>query len=146
MINVTIKVDTSRLDRAMADFPVRVAQVKTRILAYAGQAVASRSTQAFRTASFRPSPWAPRKNPGDRHPLLIRSGNLRHSISWKFLNDRAVVVGSNQKYSLYHQHGTRRMPARPFFPIDAGGRLMPDMARKIAREAARISLDEMKKL
>jgi len=59
MIKISIGVDTSRLDRALADFLARVAQVKTRILAYAGQIIASRATLAFRTASLRPSPWAP---------------------------------------------------------------------------------------
>ena len=51
MIDVTISVDTSKIDRTLADFPVKVAAVKTRALAYIGQVVASRATLAFRTAS-----------------------------------------------------------------------------------------------
>ncbi len=73
MIEVEVKVDTSKFDRAMADFPVRIAQAQSRALWYIGQAVASRAQQAFRTSAFRPSPWAPRKDKKAKHPLLIRS-------------------------------------------------------------------------
>lgn len=31
----------------------------------------------------------------------------------------SVTVGTNVAYALYHQEGTARMPARPFFPKDA---------------------------
>ena len=146
MIEVEVKVDTSRFDRMMSDFPARVAQAKTRALWYIGQAVASRATQAFRTSSFRPSPWAPRKDKKAKHPLLIRSGNLRQSITWRWNGDDAVVVGSPAKYARYHQFGTKRMPARPFFPFDEQGRLTPSMAGKIDRQVARIFREEMGKL
>ena len=145
MIEITFAVDTSKIDCLRADFPVMVAEVESRILAYVGQTVASRATQAFRTPSFRPSPWAPRKG-GGRHPLLIRSGALRQSVFWKFSGDDAVVVGSDRKYAAYHQHGTKRMPARPFVPVDAKGRLVPAVHDKISRGVARIVNDEMRRL
>ena len=159
MIDVTISVDTSKIDRTLADFPAMVAAVQTRALAYIGQAVASRATLAFRTASFRPSPWAPRKpsyivtvnkktgkktKKLDNHPLLIKSGSLRQSISWKFSGDDAVVVGTDRKYAGYHQFGTKHMPARPFMPFDRNGNLTPAMAGKIEREIRRIVADELK--
>ena len=146
MIEVEVKVDTSKFDRAMADFPVRIAQAQSRALWYIGQAVASRATQAFRTAAFRPSPWAPRKNKGDGHPLLIRSGNLRQSITWRFNGSDSVVVGSPARYAIYHQMGTKRMPAMPFFPIDERGQLTPAMKSKIDRNVARIFKEEMVKI
>ena len=94
MISVTIDLDTSRFDRMMSDFPVRMAAAKRRALAAIGTAVASRAQLAFRTASLRPAPWAPRKpsKRDDGHPLLIRSGNLRirHELIdcdlYRFLN------------------------------------------------------------
>ena len=76
MISVSIKVDTSKFDRLMSDFPAAMARARTRALKDIGQHVASDATEAFRTASLRPSPWAPRKDRAT-HPLLIKSGTLR---------------------------------------------------------------------
>ena len=143
---ITITVDTSQLDKNLADFPARFAEAQKRALQAIGQLVASRATQAFRTASFRPSPWAPRKDKKSTHPLLIKSGNLRQSISWKLDGPDTVVIGSSQKYAPYHQHGTKNMPARPFFPIDRYGNLTPSVAGKINRTVEKIYVEELGKL
>ena len=143
---ITITVDTSQLDKKLADFPARMAAAQKRALQAIGQQVASRATQAFRTASFRPSPWAPRKDKKSTHPLLIKSGNLRQSISWKLDGPDTVVIGSSQKYAPYHQHGTKNMPARPFFPIDRYGNLTPSVAGKINRTVEKIYVEELGKL
>lgn len=119
---ITITVDTSQLDKTLSDFPARMAAAQKRALEYIGQKVASRAQQAFRSPSFRPSPWEPRKS-GGNHPLLIKSGALRQSISWKLEGTDTVVIGSDKKYAIYHQEGTKHMPARPFFPIDKYGQL-----------------------
>jgi phage gpG-like protein len=148
MIEIEVKVDTSRFDRMMSDIPERMAAVKRRALAAIGQQVASRATQAFRTPAFRPSPWAARKpsKRDDGHPLLIRKGTLRQSIRWRLNGDDAVVVGSDRKYAPYHQMGTKNMPARPFFPFDQSGRLVPGMERKIVGTIERICGEELGKL
>ena len=119
---ITITVDTSQLDKRLSDFPARMAAAQKRALEYIGQKVASRATQAFRSPSLRPSPWEPRKS-GGNHPLLIKSGALRQSISWKLEGTDTVVIGSDKKYAIYHQEGTKKMKARPFFPIDKYGQL-----------------------
>ena len=119
---ITVTVDTSQLDKTLSDFPARMATAQKRALEYIGQKVASRATQAFRSPSLRPSPWEPRKS-GGNHPLLIKSGALRQSISWKLEGTDTVVIGSDKKYAIYHQEGTKHMPARPFFPIDKYGQL-----------------------
>ena len=145
---ITITVDTSKFDRMMADFPVRLAAAKKRALEAIGQAVASRATLAFRTPSLRPSPWAPRKpsKRDDGHPLLIRSGNMRQSIKWELRGDDTVAIGTPTKYAPFHQHGTKNMLARPFFPIDSRGQLVPAMASKVARTVERIYTEELGKL
>ena len=145
---ITITVDTSKFDRMMADFPVRLAAAKKRALEAIGQAVASRATLAFRSPSLRPSPWAPRKpsKRDDGHPLLIRSGNMRQSIKWELRGDDTVAIGTPTKYAPFHQHGTKNMPARPFFPIDRHGQLVPAMASKVARTVERIYTEELGKL
>ena len=148
MIKVEVRFDTSRLDRMLHDFPLALARAQKRVLAAAGQLVASRTTLAFRTPSMRPTPWAPRKKSkrDDGHPLLIKSGAMRQSIRWRLDGTNAVVVGSDKKYAPYHQHGTKKMPARPFFPIDAHGRLVPEMERKINRMVEKIYQEELGKL
>lgn len=144
---IEIHIDTSSLERIAEDLPNRLEAAKTRALKAIGQEVVTRATLAFRTASFRPSPWAPRKpsKKDDGHPLLIRTGDLRQSISWKLDGVDAVVVGSSKKYAMYHQHGTKHMPARPFFPVDAYGRLVPAMERKLGKKVVEIYRDELGK-
>lgn len=148
MISVTISLDTSRFDRMMSDFPVRMAAAKRRALADIGTAVASRAQLAFRTASLRPAPWAPRKasKRDDGHPLLIRSGNLRQSITWRLNGSDSVVVGAPVKYASYHQLGTKKMPARPFFPFDRNGQPTPRIMRKIKADIEAAYEAELRKL
>jgi len=146
MIEVSIKVDTSRFDRMMSDFPAAMARAKLRALKDIGQHVASDATLAFRTASLRPSPWAPRKDTKATHPLLIKSGSLRQSIRWRLDGTDAVVIGSPMKYAPYHQLGTKKMPARPFFPVDKAGRLTPRIMRKIQADVQRAYEAELRKL
>jgi len=145
-VTIEVKVNTSNLDRLLADFPAALARAQQRALADIGQAVASRATLAFRTPSLRPSPLAPRKptyivkvnkktkkktKKLDDHPLLIKSGAPRQSIGWKLEGNDAVVVGSDKVYASYHQFGTKHTPARPFLPVDANGNLTPPMMQKI---------------
>ena len=146
MIEIEIKADTSRFDRTMADFPAAMDAARFRARRDIGQAVASRATLAFRTSSLRPSPWAPRKDQKSTHPLLIRSGALRQSITWQLRGTDAVVVGTDRKYAGYHQRGTKNMPARPFFPMDKNGNLVPEMERKIRRVIERDFREELERL
>ena len=145
---ITISVDTSSIDKVLADFPVRIAAAQKRALQAIGQSVASRATQAIRTVSLRPATWPPRKpsKRDDGHPLLIKSGDMRQSISWKLDGEDTVVVGSSKEYARYHQEGTKHMPARPFFPIDRNGQLVPGMESKIQRTVERIYGEELGKL
>ena len=63
-----------------------------------------------------------------RWPLRRRSGKLRRSLTWagQRLGPRGVYesspdalrFGSNVFYGRFHQHGSRRMSARPLIHID----------------------------
>ena len=143
MISVTVSVDTSKFDRMMSDIPGALARAEDRALRDIGQAVASRTTRAFRESHLRPSPWAPRKDKKATHPLLIRSGSLRQSFAWRVTGPDTVQIGTDRTYASYHQQGTKHMPARPFFPVDANGNLVPDMKNKIARNLERIYMEEL---
>ena len=143
---ITITVDTSRFDRMMADFPAAMERARRVALNQIGNTVRNRTTAAFRSPSLRPSPWAPRKDKKSTHPLLIRSGALRQSITWRLRGTDAVVVGTDRKYAGYHQRGTKSMPARPFFPMDKNGNLVPEMERKIRRVIERDFQEELERL
>ncbi len=146
MIEVSIKVDTSRFDRMMSDFPAAMARAKLNALRAIGQHVASEATLAFRTASLRPSPWAPRKDKKATHPLLSYSGSLRQSSRVRLDGSDAVVIGSPMKYAKYHQRGTKKMPARPFFPVDEAGRLPPRTMRQIRADVEAAYGAELRRL
>jgi phage gpG-like protein len=150
MINIDVKIDTSRFDRMMSDLPGAMARAQKRALEDIGTAVESRATRAFKNPNLRPATWAPRKpsKHDDGHPLLIKHprGGLWKSITHRLEGADTVVVGSDKEYAGYHQTGTKHMPARPFFPVDANGRLVPEMERKIQRVARKAYEDELKKL
>lgn len=148
-MNIVVSVDTSKFDKMLSDLPSAMMRARRQALKDIGAAVASRATLAFRTPQMRPSPWAPRKpsKRDDGHPLLVKSGSLRQSISWK-LNGmmNMVVVGTDKKYAPYHQTGTKNMPARPFLPVDANGNLVPAMQRKIEKIVIEDYADEARKV
>ena len=146
MINVTVSVDTSRFDRLLHDVPAALARAQRKALSSIGAHVASEATRAFRDPALRPSPWAPRKDNKAKHPLLIKSGSLRQSISWRISAPDTVQIGSDKKYASYHQFGTKRMPARPFFPIDKSGRLTPRMEKKINADVEKAFAAEFARL
>ncbi len=147
---INIEISTKGFDKLLADFPNRFATAQKRTLEAIGTEVSSRAERAFRSETLRPSPWAPRKpsKRDDGHPLLIKHphGGLWKSIRHRLEGSDTVVVGSDKGYAGYHQFGTKRMPARPYFPIDQHGRLTPAMESKIQGMAGRIYEDELKKL
>ena len=159
-MNIQVKVDTSQLDKMLADFPATLAVAQQSALLSIGAEIKSQAERAFRHPNYRPSPWAPRKEEyqrvvnkrtgkakfkrKDTWPLLIKSGKLRQSIAFKLEGKDAVVVGSDAKYAPYHQFGTKHMPARPFFPLDKSGDLTPRVKQKIIRIAERTMAEEFR--
>lgn len=104
---------------------------------------------AFRTET---SPdgvrWEPPKSPVNNGKLLVRTGTLqRAAISAA----RKVVIEGNRltarlegvSYAAFHQFGTRRMPARPFFGIWFQARMK---IGKIVKKAVDKQLADAKKV
>ena len=145
---ITVTIDASGLTRKLADFPKALARAQRKALDYIGARVASDATRAFKNASLRPSPWAPRKDKKATHPLLIKhpDGGLWKSIDHRLEDYDTVVIGSDKKYAIYHQQGTKHMPARPFFPIDAQGQLTPRIMRKIKADVEAAYKEEIDKV
>ena len=145
---ITVTIDTSDLTRKLADFPAALARAQRKALDYIGSRVASDATRAFKNASLRPSPWAPRKDTKATHPLLIKhpEGGLWKSIDHRLEGEDTVVIGTDKEYAIYHQQGTKNMPARPFFPIDKYGQLTPRIMRKIKADVEAAYKEEIDKV
>jgi len=161
VIDVTISVDTAKLDRLLSDFPHALAAAKRNALKAIGDEIKSEADQTFRNPVMRSSPWAPRKptyivtenkrtgkkkRKLDDHPLLQKSGLMKQGIDKKIVGSNTVVIGTPQEYIKYHQFGTKHMPARPVFPIDAKGQLTPRMTRKIHKLVNEALEDELRKI
>ncbi len=114
-------------------------------------------------ASFRPVPWPAKK---DGSPsILQKSTTLAKSFHLSVSNDGATL-SNPMPYAAIHQFGGRtaphrivprkgkalkfggkffaavnhpgsNIPARPFFPVDAGGQLIPKAENLIARAGER---------
>lgn len=80
------------------------------------------------TGSRDPSgkPWAPRKNIGDGHPLLMDTGRLMQAATGggaghsSAASSRELSVGvsdASVPYAKYHETGTSKMPARRFMGV-----------------------------
>ena len=146
-MDIEVKVDTSQFDRLLADFPAALARAQRNALVVIGNEVKNRTTDAFKHPGLRPSPWAPRKS-GGKWPLLIKHPHtgLWQSFRSKLQGNDTVVIGTDKKYAGYHQLGTKKMPARPFMPVDAKGDLTPDMVRKINKLVAKDVQEELAKI
>jgi hypothetical protein len=98
----------------------------------AGLVIESLAKRAFREPAVRPAPWASLspatiKDKTRRRKslaVLIRDAVLVRSPRITSLSNRAVTIGTDRPYAVYHQTGKGRM-YRPFFPFDARGRLTP---------------------
>lgn len=67
--------------------------------------------------------WPPRKRAGDGHPILINKGSLLQAAtgggagSVGRIGTGEVTIGVSDAsvgYAKFHQHGTSKMPPRPF--------------------------------
>ncbi len=117
------------------------------VLRAAGAALASASTRSFREPAFRVEPWAPLK-PATLKAKRGRGGILMGDPPVLFRSILAaepagdeIEVGTDRAYGLFHQFGTRRIPARPFIPI-SGDILAPAAAQMVA-EATEAALNAL---
>lgn len=69
--------------------------------------------------------------------ILVESGNLKNR--WiPYVEDDGVTISNNTAktekgyiYGFAHQYGTKKIPARPFLPIDDNGNLEPRLLKTI---------------
>lgn len=113
----------------------------------AGLVIATRAVRAFDEPGVRPAPWqglkastlAAKAKANKSDAILKRDGVLWRSIRITGLTKANVTIGTDRFYAQFHQLGTKRMPARPFFPFDQSGRLEEKAATRV-QDAIRIKL------
>lgn len=135
-----------------------------KVLEAMGTSLVSVTKRAFNDASLRPATWAAVKKQGGAP--LKKSGALWQSIRIVETNSKSVTVGTDRPYAVYHQFGTGPyvirpkgkkalfwpgamhpvkqinhpgIPARPFFPFDSAGKMIPSAIRQV-EAAARVAL------
>jgi len=92
-------------------------------------------------AQGRPNKWQPlseryasfkSQSAGSGKPILEFHGKLKQSINAKHTNNNAMVR-TGVLYGVYHQTGTRKMPARPFMPDSKNPNIPPFDSKGIGR-------------
>jgi phage gpG-like protein len=78
--------------------------------------------------------WAPLRTPRPGGSVLVRTGALRSAVSAPTVRHDGFTLTSTS-YGSFHQHGTRKMPARPFLP---GERLPLSWESEMQRDLDRV--------
>jgi len=140
-----------------------------KVLEAMGLSLVSSTKRAFNDQSLRPLPW-PELKKSSGAPLK-KSGALRQSPRVTETTSNSVTVGTDRPYAVYHQFGTGPyvirpttkkalfwpgarhpvrmvnhpgLPARPFFPFDASGKMIP-AAMRLVEAAANKALSALLK-
>ena len=156
---VSFKVTKDTLSPGLAKVARNCGNPKA-VLQDMGDELVSMTVQAFTNSSFRAMPWPPVKKAGGQP--LYASGALKHSIRITALTNNFVMVGTDRLYASYHQFGTRPydiiakakkarfwpgarhpvkkvhhpgLPARPFFPFNESGEMIPAAKQRIEATA-----------
>lgn len=87
--------------------------------------------------------WKQLHYPGQ--PILVREGTLRSSLQWRSKSPGpggilrafpdSVIAGTSVPHGVFHQEGTRHMPARPFLPTPDPKKWAPLIAQWILTKA-----------
>lgn len=110
---------------------------KRPLLLAMGTAFLSVGKQAFTDPAKRPATWAPRQD-DKPHPLLMESGTLETSLTVRVDGSKAIV-SSDRPYAAIHQLGGEHIPARPYLPFYANGRIT-DLGRTRVENALKAAL------
>ncbi len=118
---------------------MRALSARGPILEAIGGELVALTKRAFTDPALRPSPWPPRqRSSATPHELLLKTGALRDSIRVVQTARDSVSVGSDLPYAAVHQFGSAHqkgrgggIPARPFFPYDASGTMLPQARRRM---------------
>jgi phage virion morphogenesis protein len=117
LMPATITVQTHGFEQAELRIARMLASKKPMLLAQLAETMRKQTVERFGTkVSPDGAAWAPLKQPGKNRgsgDILVDTGTLRGSIA-SFVTGDAAGAGTGVQYGGFHQHGTRKMVARPF--------------------------------
>ena len=107
----------------------------------AGEVLVQMAKRSFDEPALRAAPWPALKpatikakaRANKSNAILKRNGLLWRSLRVIGVDKTRVTVGSDRPYATFHQIGTRHIPARPFFPVTAQGKLTPAAKARVER-------------
>lgn len=112
----------------------RAAKDKRPLLRAMGTAAVTLGKQAFTDSGLRPAEWLGRKD-DKPHNLLMLATMLYRSVRIGDVSGDQVTIVSDRPYAAVHQLGSEKLgiPARPFLPFMADGRLTATGAERVNR-------------
>ena len=145
MIEFTYTINSQPAEKALANFQASLANQSPALREIAGDFREMIARQFASEGRAEGTPWAGRKasRSGARHekrltaeaqrtqrddsraaPLLVRTGALQRSLTVRGaaghverLEAQSLAIGTSLPYALFHQMGTRRLPARPIIVL-----------------------------
>ncbi len=151
-----IEITISGLDKAVAGLGALASREARAAIAREAATELQRITeQNFTSTRLRPAPWAPLaastlaglSRPRKRAAKKVKAGasplidtsTLFKSFSVQNVSEGGAELESTQEYSVYHQFGTKTIPARPFVPLTGArggeGKPTPAAERLLQRAA-----------
>jgi phage gpG-like protein len=133
MIEFTYTINSQPVEMALENFQASLADQTAALREIADDFREMVARQFASEGRAEGTPWAPRAGRGGPRgrprqaqglPLLVRSGALRDSLirpsalgHVEDLKAQSLEIGTGLGYALFHQTGTRRMPARPIIVL-----------------------------
>jgi HK97 gp10 family phage protein len=114
--------DIKEFEVYIKELPIKLNKAVVQSLHQAAQETESRLSRLFKTEGRSEGvEWAPLKEAylkwkikkGFSEKKLHKTATLAQSFN-SIVNETSAVVGTPVPYSVYHEFGTRKMPARPF--------------------------------
>jgi phage gpG-like protein len=129
MIEFTYSLNLESVEKALTEFQESLADQQPALAAIADDCREMIAEQFASQGGAEGTPWAPlapstlrrrRASPS----ILYATGALRRSLTEpgaaghiEELEDQSLTLGTRLPYALYHQTGTRRLPARPIIVL-----------------------------
>lgn len=140
VVRVRVSCDASRAIARLEAMQQRTRDF-TPLFVYAKEQLRLANAENFSTGGLPVGGWRPRDSEEDyRWPILDKGGKLKRSLiglsgAPNVITPKYAEFGTDVEYAVYHQYGTRYMPARKIVYDPRG--FSEDLANKAASWVAR---------
>lgn len=143
-MNVTLEIRNADLAAALEGVDAALWQVRSNVQLAMGSEFQEAVWDNIGDSGLdRPVPWPPlspkyARRVGRNHATLYVSGALKHSIKLDNSDPEGCLVffDGSVPYGMVHQFGGgNNIPARPYFPVDESGEVMPRTRERVEAAA-----------